>query len=38
MMNLIQEYLELTKVCATTDYADKKSVKTHNKSVDRIYE
>jgi len=38
MMNLIQEYLELTKVCASTDYADKKSVKTHNKSVDRMYE
>ncbi|MCZ2084504.1 MAG: hypothetical protein LC112_09535 [Flavobacteriales bacterium] len=37
-MNLIQEYLELTKVCALTDYADKKSVKTHNKSVNRMYE
>jgi len=37
-MNLIQEYLELTKVCASTDYADKKSVKTHNKSVNRMYE
>ena len=37
-MNLIQEYLELTKVCASTDYADKKSVRLHNKSVDRMYE
>ena len=37
-MDLIQEYLELTKVCASTDYADKKSVKTHNKSVNRMYE
>lgn len=37
-MNLIQEYLELTKACASTDYADKKSVKTHNKSVGRMYE
>jgi hypothetical protein len=37
-MNLIQEYLELTKVCASTDYADKKSVKTHNKSADRMNE
>jgi hypothetical protein len=37
-MDLIQEYLELTKVCASTDYADKKSVKIHNKSVDRMYE
>jgi len=37
-MNLIQEYIELTKVCASTDYADKKSVRLHNKSVDRMYE
>lgn len=37
-MNLIQEYLELTKVCASSDYADKKSVRLHNKSVDRMYE
>ncbi len=37
-MNLIQEYLELTKACASTDYADKKSVRLHNKSVDRMYE
>jgi len=37
-MNLIQEYLELTKVCTSTNYAEKKSVKTHNKSVDRMYE
>lgn len=37
-MNLIQEYLELTKTCASTDYGDKKSVKRHNKLVDRMYE
>lgn len=37
-MTLIQEYLELTKVCASTDYAGKESVKRHNKSVDRMYE
>lgn len=37
-MNLIQEYLELTKICASTDYGDKKSVRLHNKSVDRMYE
>ena len=37
-MNLIQEYLELTKTCASTDYGDKKSVRLHNKSVDRMYE
>lgn len=37
-MNLIQEYLALTKVCALTDYADNKSVELHNKSVNRMYE
>ena len=37
-MNLIQEYTELTKICASTDYGDKKSVRLHNKSVDRMYE
>jgi hypothetical protein len=37
-MNLIQEYIELTKTCASTDYGDKKSVKLHNKSVDKMYE
>lgn len=37
-MNLIQEYKELTKNCASTDYTDKKSVRLHNKSVDRMYE
>ena len=36
-MNLIQEYIELTKICASTDYGDKKSVKLHNKSVDKMY-
>jgi hypothetical protein len=37
-MNLIHEYIELTKTCASTDYGDKKSVSLHNKSVDRMYE
>ena len=37
-MDLIQEYIELTKICASTDYADKKSVRLHNKSVDKMYE
>ncbi len=37
-MNLIQEYIELTNNCASTDYGDKKSVKLHNKSVDKMYE
>ncbi len=37
-MSLIQEYIELTKNCASTDYEDKKSVRLHNKSVDRMYE
>jgi hypothetical protein len=36
-MDLIQEYIELTKICASTDYADKKSVRLHNKSVDKMY-
>ncbi|MBV6880114.1 hypothetical protein NG800_008060 [Epilithonimonas ginsengisoli] len=37
-MNLIQEYIELTKNCALTDYGDKKSVQLHNKSVDKMYQ
>ena len=37
-MNLIHEYIELTKTCALTDYGDKKSVKLHNKSVGKMYE
>lgn len=37
-MNLIEEYIELTRICAMTDYSDKKSVRKHNKSVDRMYE
>ena len=37
-MNLIEEYLDLTKTCALTDYGNKKSVRQHNKSVDRMYE
>jgi hypothetical protein len=34
---LIDEYRSLAKQCANTDYADKFSVKLHNKSVDRMY-
>lgn len=37
-MNLIDEYIELTRICSTTDYSDKKSVRQHNKSVNRMYE
>jgi hypothetical protein len=37
-MNLIQEYLELSKTCAWTDYGDKKSVRLRNKSIARMYE
>ncbi len=37
-MDLIHEYLELTKICASTEYADKKSVRLHNKSVNKMYE
>lgn len=37
-MDLIQEYRKLTKICASTDYADKKSVRLHNKSVNQMYE
>lgn len=38
MRNLIEEYKELTANCARTDHADKKSVKRHYKSVNRMYE
>jgi len=37
-MNLIEEYILLTKTCAKTDYSDSKSVKANNKSVNRMYE
>jgi hypothetical protein len=37
-MSLIQEYTELAKICSSTDYADKKSVRLHNKCIDRMYE
>ena len=37
-MNLIEEYKELTKNCASTVYGDKKSVRLHNKSVKGMYE
>jgi uncharacterized FlaG/YvyC family protein len=37
-IDTIQEYLELTKVFASTDYADKKSVRMLNKSANRMYE
>jgi len=35
---LIDEYKTLPKICASTNYADKKSVKENNKAVDRMYE
>ncbi|OYU96577.1 MAG: hypothetical protein CFE21_09345 [Bacteroidetes bacterium B1(2017)] len=37
-MDLIQEYIELTKTCASTNYSDKESVHLHNKSVKMMYE
>jgi len=37
-MDMIEEYIELTKACSQTDYSDKKSVRNHNKSVNRMYE
>jgi hypothetical protein len=35
--NLKEKYLELTKVCAETDYADKKSVQKNNAAVKEMY-
>ena len=37
-MNLIDEYLQMTKICLATDYSDKSSVRKHNKSVNKMYE
>ena len=37
-MNLIDEYLQMTKICSATDYSDKSSVRKHNKSVNKMYE
>jgi hypothetical protein len=35
--NLKEKYLKLTKVCAETDYTDKKSVRKNNSSVSEMY-
>ena len=35
--NLKERYLKLTKICAETDYADKKSVRKNNSSVNEMY-
>ena len=35
---LIDEYKTLPKICASTNYADKKSVKENNKAVERMYQ
>ncbi|WP_339622862.1 hypothetical protein [uncultured Winogradskyella sp.] len=35
--NLKEKYLNLTKICAETDYADKKSVRKNNSSVNEMY-
>lgn len=35
---LIDEYKKMSSICYKTDYEDKKSVKQHNKAVDRMYE
>ena len=36
-LELIEEYKILTGICASTDYADKASVKRHNNSVRKMY-
>lgn len=36
-MNLIKQYIDFAKNCATTDYSNQKSVKLHNKSVNKLY-
>ena len=33
---LIEKYLKLTKICAETDYANKKSVRKNNSSVNEM--
>ena len=35
--NLKERYLKLTKICAETDYADKKSVRINNSAVNEMY-
>jgi len=35
--NLKERYLELTKTCAETDFADKKSVRKNNSAVNEMY-
>ncbi len=35
--NLKERYLKLTKICAETDYADKKSVRKNNSSINEMY-
>lgn len=35
--NLKERYLELTKICAETDYADKKSVRKNISAVNEMY-
>lgn len=35
--NLKEKYLKLTKICAETDYTDKKSVRENNSAVDEMY-
>jgi len=37
-MNLIQEYIDLARICAITNYANEISVEQHNQSVDRMSE
>lgn len=38
MKEIIKRYIALAEICFNTDYADKKQVKKHNKSVDKMYE
>ncbi|HEX8269080.1 MAG TPA: hypothetical protein VF581_04240 [Flavobacterium sp.] len=37
LSDLIKEYITATKICYDTDYANKKSVKTNNHAVSRMY-
>lgn len=38
LQELIKEYKEQAVICATTDYSNKDSVKSHNKAVNRMYQ
>jgi hypothetical protein len=37
LSEIIAKYQDQTAICATTDYSDRKSIKAHNKAVDKMY-